>query len=191
MSLPKAFYAEPRFRSSSPDFEKLKKATDLTLETPGVGLALAMDYYRVEAFSHRIDRDKACGPTAHPDVRYFPVTREALILKCTSLDEIACGCTVDQPNFEAVLDPLFERMLARLLDDAARTRKGTASTILTIARARYTISARWKGDWLNFDVEAFSAFEQIDADMMDRAIRHLNDRLALHLSPRPPDASMN
>jgi hypothetical protein len=191
MSLPEAFYAEPRFRRSSPDFEKLKEATDLTLETPGIGLALAIDYYRIEAFAHWIDRDKACGPTAHPDVRYFPITRQALILRHTSLDDIACGCTVDHPDFEAVLDPLFERMLARLLDDAARTRNGIASTVLTIARARYTISATWKSDWLNFDVEAFSAFEQVDAEVMDDTIRQLNDRLALHLSPRRADTSIN
>ena len=191
MSLTEGFYAEPRFRRSSPDFEKLKGVANLTLDTPGIGLALAIDYYRVEAFAHRIDRDKACGPTAHPDVRYFPVTHDALILRCTSLDDIACGCPVDHPDFEAILDPLFERMLARLLDDAARKRKGTASGILTIARARYTISATWKGDWLNFDVEAFSAFEQVNADIMDRTVRQLNDRLALHLSLRRADTSMN
>ena len=175
MTLPEAYFAEPRFRSASEDFTKLMRATDFTLDTPGIGLALAIDYYRVESFAHPADRDQACGPTAHPHVRYFPVTRDALILRRTSIDDIACGYTLDHPDFEVVLDPLFERMLARLLD-AARTRKGKISTILTIARARYLISARWRRDWLNFDLEAYSAFEQIDADVMDRTVRQLNDK---------------
>jgi hypothetical protein len=192
MSLPEAFYAEPRFRRSSPDFDKLKGMTDLTLDTPGIGLALAIDYYRVEAFAHRLDRDEACGPTAHPDVRYFPITRKALILRHASLDDIACGCSIDHRAFEAVLGRLVDRMLAHLLEDAAEARKGNAATAtLTIARVRYTISATWKGDWLNFAVDAFSAFEQVGADVMDRTVRHLNDRLALQLSPRRVGAKMN
>lgn len=191
MSLPEAFYAEPKFRRSSPDFEKLKGVTDLTLDTPGIGLALAFDYYRVETYAHRLDRDNACGPTAHPDVRYFPVTREVLMLRRASLDDIACGCPVDHPDFDVVLGPLFDRMLERLVDDAAKAGKGTASATLTIARARYTVSTTWKGDWLNFDVDAFSAFEQVGADVMDRTVRHLNDRLGLRLSPRPVGAGLN
>ena len=158
MSLPEGFYAEPRFRSSSADFEKLKDVANLTLDTPGIGLALAIDYYRVEVFAHHIDRNKACGPTAHPDVHYFPITREALILRRDSLDEVACGYSVDHPDFDTVLNPLFDQMLLRLLEDAAKARKGTvASTTLTIARARYTISAKRKRNWLNFGVDAFSA----------------------------------
>jgi hypothetical protein len=192
MSLPEGFYAEPRFRRSSPDLEKLKGVANLTLDTPGIGLALAIDYYRVEVFAHRLDRDKACGPTAHPDVHYFPITREALILRRASLDDIACGCPVDHPDFDTVLNPHFDQTLVRLLEDAAKARKGTvASTTLTIARARYTISAKRKSDWLNFAVDAFSAFEQVGADVMDRTVRHLNDRLALQLSPRRVGAKMN
>jgi hypothetical protein len=192
MSLPEAFYAEPRFRRSSPDFDKLKGVTDLTLDTPGIGLALATDYYRVEAFARRLDRDEACGPTAHPDVRYFPITRKVLILRHASPYDIACGCSIDHPAFEAVLGPLFDRMLPHLLENAAEVRKGNAATAtLTIARVRYTISATWKGDWLNFAVDAFSAFEQVGADVMDRTVRHLNDRLALQLSPRRVGAKMN
>jgi hypothetical protein len=55
----------------------------------------------------------------------------------------------------------------------------------------YTISAKRKSDWLNFAVDAFSAFEQVGADFMDRTVRHLNDRLALQLSPRRVGAKMN
>ena len=192
MSLPEGFYAEPRFRRSSPDLEKLKGVANLTLDTPGIGLALAFDYYRVEAFAHRLDRDKACRPTAHPDVHYFPITREELILRSDSLDDIACGCPVDDPDFDTTLNPLFDHMLVRLLQDAGKAKKGTiASITLTIARARYTISAKWKGDWLNFAVDAFAAFEQVGADVMDRTVRRLSDRLELQLSPRGVGAKMN
>lgn len=67
----------------------------------------------------------------------------------------------------------------------------TRVATLTIARARYTISAKWKGDWLNFAVDAFAAFEQVGADVMDRTVRRLSDRLALQLSPRGVGAKMN
>jgi len=40
---------------------------------------------------------------------------------------------------------------------------------------------RGRSDWLSFDVDAFAAFEQVGADVMDRTVRQLNDRLALHL----------
>lgn len=187
-----AFYAEPRFRKSSPDFEKLKRATALSLDTPGIGLALAMDYYKVEAFAREFDRDKACGPTAHPDVRYFPIMRDALISRDTSLDEIACGDSVDHPDFDAMLKPLFDRMLERLLDDARRARRNEAtSAVLTIARARYTISATWKDDWLNFAAEAYSAFEEAKGDVMERTVQHLNDRLRLLLSLNRVGARLN
>ena len=100
------------------------------------------------------------------------------------------GCT--RSDFDTVLDPLFEQTLVRLRDDAVKARRGTVtSTILMIARARYTISITRKGDWLNFSVDAFSAFEQVVADVMDRTVRHLNDRLALQLSPRRVGAKMN
>jgi hypothetical protein len=62
---------------------------------------------------------------------------------------------------------------------------------LTIARARYTISAKRKSDWLNFAVDAFSAFKKVGADVMDRTVRHLNDKLALQLSPRRVGAKLN
>jgi hypothetical protein len=112
--------------------------------------------------------------------------------KRPSLDYIACGCHVDHPDFDTMLKPFFDQTLVRLLEDAGNAKWGTiASTTLTIARARYTISAKCKGDWLNFAVDAFSAFEQVSAEIMDRTVLHLNDTLALHLSPRGVGAKMN
>ena len=62
-------------------------------------------------------------------------------------------------------------MLVRLLENAGKSKKGTTTSItLTSARARYTVSAKWKGDWLNFAVDAFVAFENVGGDVMDRTV---------------------
>lgn len=195
MTLPKAFYAEPRFRKSSPDIAKLKAATELTLETPGIALVLALDYYRVEMFATVEDRDLACGPTAHEDVKYFPTTREALNHAGISLHDISCGHAVDHPQFGEVLTPIFDAAAKRLIKDLVQSGAGrdgiVASTMIPIARARYTISVTSAGDWLNFDVEALSAFEQPEEDVMDRTVKYLEGRLALQISPALRDAKGN
>jgi hypothetical protein len=192
MSLPEGFYAEPRFRKSSPDFAKLRSASTLTLDTPGIGLALALDYYKVEVFARRVDRDRACGPTAHPDVQYFPIKRKALLEGGISSEEISCGYAFDHPKFATVLDPMFGRVTRRLLADATGKKKNAiTAAIMTIARARYTISATWKGDWLNFSVDAYSAFDEADGIVMERTTSQLHDRLALNLSFRRSDHRMN
>ena len=66
MSLPNAFFAQPCFREASPDFEKLKAATKLSLKTSGIRLALAIDYYRVEAFLTKLT---AISPVARPAMK--------------------------------------------------------------------------------------------------------------------------
>lgn len=187
MTLPKAFYAEPKFRAASPDFAKLKAATDLTLETPGIVLALAMDYYRAELFASEKDRDLACGPTSNADVRYFPTTRAALIRAGTSLDEISCGHPVDHPNFGDALGPIFEAAAKRLIKDLVQAPAGQSgivtSTMISIARVRYTISVTSSGDWRHFSVHALSAFEHQEKELVDRTIEYLQGRLALQISP--------
>lgn len=195
MTLPNAFYAEPRFRKSSPDFAKLRAATELTLETPGITLALALDYYRVELFATEEDRDLACGPTAHKDVKYFPTTRGALIHAGISLDDISCGHNVDHPRFGEILTPIFDAAAKRLIKDLVHSsadRDGiVASTMIPIARARYTISVTSAGDWMNFGVDALSAFEQSNDDVMDRTVEFLEGRLALQISPAMINAKGN
>lgn len=195
MTLPKAFYAEPRFRKSSPDFARLRAATELTLETPGIALALALDYYRVEVFATEEDRDLACGPTAHEDVKYFATTRMALVDAGIALKDISCGYNVDHPRFGEILTPVFDAAVKRLIKDLLQSCTGrneiVASTMIPIARARYTISVTSAGDWLNFGVSAYSAFEQSHDDVMDRTVKYLEGRVALQLSPSMINAKGN
>jgi hypothetical protein len=70
--LPSFFYAAPQFRVSDAELAKLKAGGERFPDSPGSYLAVALDYYRVEAFATPQDRDAACGSTAHEDVRYVP-----------------------------------------------------------------------------------------------------------------------
>lgn len=189
MTLPNFFYAEPRFRAASEDLAKLKNAPEKewTLDTPGLSFGLALDYYRVEAFVTKNDRDAACGPTAHQDVRYIPAHRKSLMRGDITMDHVACGYTIDHPRFEDVIDPIFEAALRRLIGDvlaASDDQAGTvASVAITIARVRYTISAVSVGDWIEFPVKGLAVFEEADQDLMQRTIAYLRERLILHMSP--------
>ena len=189
MHLPIAFFAQPCFRAASPDFAKLKGATELTLKTPGVGLALAMDYYRIEAFKTEADRDRACGSTAHEDVRYFPIGREELIGAGNEIESVACGHTLDHPDFEQVFAPLFDEALRYLVNEMIQTTRPengpVATTVMSIARARYTITVVAAEDWFNFSVGGLCLFEQIDPELLERTGRYLEEQLILHLSPPP------
>lgn len=118
MTLPNFFYTEPRCRTSSPDFGKLKGATEVTLDTPGARLWLALCYYRVEAYATRKDRDTACGPTAYEDVQYFSASGKTLSGCNITLDEIACGHSVDDPHFDTIFTPIFDAAVKRLIRDA-------------------------------------------------------------------------
>lgn len=112
MTLPVAFYAEPRLRASSPGFERLKAAIELAPGTPETSLALAIDYYQTEAFSTKVERDEACGPTGHADIRYFPINRSALLRAGDTIDTIACGHDIDHPRFEQIFAPLLPPLYA-------------------------------------------------------------------------------
>jgi hypothetical protein len=74
MTLPIAFFAQPCFRAASPHLAKLKGATELTLETPGVGLALAMDYYRMRFSRPRLT---ATSRVARLPMKMFGIFRSA------------------------------------------------------------------------------------------------------------------
>ena len=195
MPLPIAFFAQPCFRAASPDFAKLKGATELTLETPGVRLALAIDYYRIEAFETEVDRDLACGSTAHEDVRYFPIGREELIRAGNEIESISCGHTLDHPDFEQVFAPIFDAALRYLVGEMIQTphpKNGPiAATVMSIARARYTITVVAAEDWFNFSVGGLCLFEQIDPELLERTGRYLEEQLILHLSPPVRSAKPN
>jgi hypothetical protein len=189
------FYTQPTFRAASPDLEQLKGQTDWTLETPGIGLALAFDYYRFEAFATRAERDARCGPTAHQDVRYEPATMKDLKYNDVSLDSVACGHDIDHPRFDEVISPLFDAALKRLIRDVADAPKKTegriASTEILIARTRYCISAEAVGDFIKFPVSAMTAFEKGNQCVMDRTLAWLENRLVLTASPSLFEAMAN
>lgn len=192
---PNLFYTQPVFRAASPDFEKLKGRADWTLETPGIGLALAFDYYRFEAFATRKERDARCGPTAHQDVRYVPATTKDLKYNNVSLDSVACGYDIDHPRFDEVVSPLFDAALRRLIQnvvDAPKKTKGRiASAEILIARTRYSISAEADGDFIKFPVSAITAFEKGNQGVIDRTLAWLENRLVLTASPSLFEAMTN
>lgn len=187
--MPNFFYAEPRFHAASEDLAKLKEATEQEwiLDTPGLSFGLALDYYRVEAFVTKSDRDAACGPTAHQDVRYVPASRSGLMRGDITMDHITCGYTIDHPRFGDVFDPIFEAAVRRLIGGVLAAPDDQAGTValaaITIARVRYTISAVSAGDWIEFPVKGLAAFEQFDQELMQRTIVYLGERLILHMSP--------
>ena len=150
-------------------------------------MALAIDYYQTEAFSTKVERDEACGPTGHADIRYFPINRSALLRAGDTIDTIACGHDIDHPRFEQIFAPLFTAALRRQAEDVSQAgskSKGViATTAVSIARVRYTISVIGTGDWLNFDVSSLSGFEDAEPAIMDRTMEYLDHRLRLELSP--------
>lgn len=142
---PNLYYTQPTFRAASPDLAKLRGQTEWTLQTPGIELRLALDYYRFEAYATKHERDARCGPTAHQDVRYAPATTKDLSSNDVTIDMIACGHDIDHPMFDAVISPLFDAAFRRLIGDLIEVPKGTqgmlASTEILIARTRYSIKA--------------------------------------------------
>jgi hypothetical protein len=188
------YFAQPCFRKDSPDFAHLRNLpNECTLETPGAFLALAVDYYQIEAYANEADRNAACGPTAHPDVRYFPIN-EADIGERPA-DDIGCGYSIDHPKFEEIAEHAFARAIGRLIDRIVQTPHGKTGSIATsdlfIARARYTLVAIAGPAYISFDVHALSAFENIENEVMKRTADYLNNRLMLELSPSMINARLN
>jgi hypothetical protein len=191
---PVRFFAQPRFRASSPDFAKLQNMpAKFTLKTPGARLAVALTYYSVEVFATQADRDAACGPTAHPDVTYFSIIEAEI--GAVEVDNIACGHALSHPHFEQVFAPLFEAAVCRLIDEVVQTPTHKigpiADTTISIARARYTLQVIATRNWVHFDVHGLSLFERIDRDLMERTCGYLKRGLALHLSPLLLNAKAN
>jgi hypothetical protein len=192
-ALPDLFYAEPLFRAASPDMAKLEAATTLTIDTPGIGLALAFDYYRVEAFATSKDRDKACGITANVDVMYAPITREKLVRDKVALADIGCGYAVDDPYFEDVVTLIFDAAMSRLIEEFGQVppeKNGkVASVAIPIARVRYTIFAERADNWIQFPIESMTAFEIADDAQAVATMDWLTNFMTLRTSPLPPGAS--
>ena len=195
MTLPDFYYAEPQFRSAAPDVKQPKAKADRMPGTPETGIALAQDYYRVEAFASRGDRDAACGPAAHPDVRYVAANRRDIARRHVVIEDIACGYTVDHPRFDEVVSVIFDAALKRLFAGLLQSPKDEigilAAVVMTIARTRYTIAADCVGDWTNFPIKGFAVFETVDQELMNRTIEWLHNRLILSASPLLIGATSN
>ena len=189
---PNLFYTQPTFKADSPDLAKLSGQRDWTLQTPGIGLALAFDYYRFEAFATKQERDARCGPTAHKDVRYAPATSKDLKSNDITIDQIACGHDIDHPMFDTVVSPLLDAAFRRLIGDVIDSPKDAdgmiAESEIIIARTRYSIKAELVDGWIKFPVSAMSVFETGDQDVMDRTIDWLAHRIELTASPALFDA---
>jgi len=184
---PNLYYTQPTFRADSPDLAKLAGQTEWTLQTPGIRLGLAFDYYRFEAYATKHERDARCGPTAHQDVRYAPATTTNLRSNDITIDMIACGHDIDHPTFDAVVSPLFDAAFRRLMREVVDSPKNTdgmiAESDIIIARARYSIKAQSAGGWIKFPVSAMAVFEKANPDVVDRTIAWLGNRIELTASP--------
>lgn len=182
----KAYFAQPLFDQNSPDFEHLRSLPDkFTLNTPGARLALALNYYTVEAYAREADRDAACGMTAHPDIMYVPTDE----VSAEETDMIGCGYPIGHPDFERVLDPIFSRLVERLIGKmmaAGRNAKGPiAMEALSVARTRYTIEAIANRDSIRFEVDGLAVFEKRERATINATCAFLEERLHLHLLPTP------
>jgi hypothetical protein len=184
---PDLFYTQPTFRADSPDLAKAKGQTDWTLDTPGIRLRLALDYYRFEAYATKHERDARCGPTAHRDVRYAPATTTDLRSNDITIDMLACGHDIDHPMFDTVVSPLFDAAFGRLMQEVVDSPKNTdgmiAESDIIIARARYSIKAQSAGGRIKFPVSAMAVFEKANPDVMDRTSAWLENRIELTASP--------
>lgn len=183
--MPKLYFAQPLFRQDSPDFEHLATLpANFTLDMPGARLALAHNYYSFEAYATEVDRDAACGMTAYSDVKFVPVDT----VPDDEIGELSCGHAINHPDFQTVLDPIFDRKIRRLIGKtiaAGRKAEGPIATeALSIARTRYMIEAIAEGDIISFEIEGMSLFEKSDRSSIRATCAFLGERLRLHLLPK-------
>jgi hypothetical protein len=188
MTLPLSFfYAAPQFKASDAELAKLRALGELGPDSPGSYLAVALDYYRVEAFATPQDRDAACGSTAHEDVQYVPAKRKSLSDAGLTLDELACGYAIDHARFDETMMPILDAALKGLVRDLMRTPENKtgviASSTVSIARVHYTILAVRSGDWIKFPVGGRSMFEKVDRDLVERTISWLQKQVMLKATP--------
>jgi hypothetical protein len=112
-----------------------------------------------------------------------------LIVAGNEIESVGCGHTLDHPDFEQVFEPIFDATLRYLVGEmiqTARPKNGpVATTVISIARVRYTITVVAAEDWFNFSVGGICLFEQIDPELLEKTCRYLEEQLILHLSPPP------
>lgn len=179
------FFAEPRFRASSPDLKHISDiGEDFSLEMPGVSLAAAAEYYCIEAYATKADRDRACGLAGSPDVKYVSI--QAKEIPHREMSRIACGYALDHPRFEDVFVPIFGITLRTLANEISRHRADAnyapAETAIAVGRVHYTITALPDAKKFKFKVDGLCLFEKRHQSILDRTAKFLEDRLVLETS---------
>ncbi len=181
----KLYFAQPMFRAASPDFKHLPDLpAQFTLDTPGGSLTVASQYYCIEAYAQKMDRDAACGMTAHPDVKYVPIAAAL----AEESEEIGCGYAIDHPFFEKVLDPILCRSVERLktkIMNLSRNAEGPIETVL-IARTLYMVKTIADRNHVRLEINGVAIFEKEDPTTIDATCAFLKERLHLHFLPTQP-----
>lgn len=178
MEISRLSFAEPLFRASSPDIKHLPNlGNNSTLASPGAHLAAAFQYYWIEAYANRTDRNAACGLAAHHDVNYVAV--KPTDIPKQERERIACGYPIGHPLFDNVFDLIFASAVRNLVETISSS--GTpimAQTELSIARAYYTITPILERSGLvKFQINGLSLFEKTNQRSLDRAAKFLEERL--------------
>lgn len=181
------YFAKPLFDPTSADYKHLPSLpAQYTIDTPGGSLAGALQYYRIEAYARKADRDAACGMTAHPDIAYAPIANVSV----EEFEEVGCGYAIDHPFFEKVLDPIFGRLVERLsvkiMNVSPKAEGSIAVEDLSIARTLYIIEAIADRRHVRFEIDGIAVFEKEDRTTIDATCAVLRERLHLHRLPTPP-----
>ncbi len=176
------FFAEPRFRASSPDLEHMRDLREhFTLKSPGAKLTTAAAYYWIEAYITRADRDAACGLAGGPDVKYFPIRPKEIPNR--EINRIACGYPINHPRFESVFEPTFAIAVHKLAHEIAchgADRSYTPAAVeFAIARVYYSIAALPEGSKFRFKIDGLSLFEKRRQCTLDQTAKLLESRLIL------------
>jgi len=181
------YFAKPLFRETSPDYKHLPNLpAQYTIDTPGGSLAGAIQYYRIEAYARKTDRDAACGMTAHPDIAFVPIAT----VSAEEFEEIGCGYAIDHPSFEKVIDPIFcrlvERLRVKMMNVSPNAEGSIAIEDLSIARTLYIIEAIAHRHHVRFEIDGIAVFEKEDRTTIEATCAFLKERLHLHRLPTLP-----
>lgn len=181
--LRRSFFAEPLFNGASPDMAHVRNLQgNVKLDTPGVNLAAASEYYWIEAYASVRDRDAACGLAANRDVKYIALTSNDI--PRAELGRISCGYAIDHPQFEEVFELTFAatlRNLANLVSSNGGRRIQAAE--FSIGRVHYAITPLPdRGSRFRFRIDGLSLFEKHEQDLLDRTAEFLEERLVAETS---------
>lgn len=181
------YFAKPLFDETSPDYKHLPNLTaGYTIDSPGGSLAGALQYYRIEAYARKTDRDTACGMTAHPDIAYEPIANPT----AEELERAGCGYAIGHPSFEKVIDPivrqLIKRLTVKMMNVSPNAEGSIAVEDLSIARTLYIIEAISHRRRVSFEIDGIAVFEKEDRTTIGATRAFLKERLHRHRLPTLP-----